>query len=248
MLALIACDHFFSHFYFLVLPPLFPLLTDVYGVGYTELGIGLMAMSLGNTLTAAPVGVLVDRFGARTPLIGGLALAGLCYILIPLFPTYGALVVFMTLIGVANSVFHPANYAILDAVIPGAKMGRAFSVHSFGGYLGTAAAPATVIFLEAYSDWQTALVVSGAAGVIMAGVLLAFARHIPDVHQSARRRGEESAERRPRRHAGVVQRAGVARARVLCRARVCRDRDQRLRRIEHSPRLLGTPSPRPPSP
>ena len=131
VLGLVAADHFFSHFYYLVVPPLFPLLTEVYGVGYTELGIGLMAMSLGNTLTAAPVGVLVDRFGARTPLIGGLALAGLCYVLIPLFPTYGALVFFMTLIGIANSVFHPANYAILDAIIPNAKVGRAFSVHSF---------------------------------------------------------------------------------------------------------------------
>ena len=197
VLGLIACDHFFSHFYYLVLPPLFPLLTEVYGVGYTELGIGLMAMSLGNTLTAAPVGVLVDRYGARTPLIGGLALAGLCYILIPLFPAYGALVIFMTLIGVANSVFHPANYAILDAIIPDAKVGRAFSVHSFGGYLGTAAAPATVIFLEAHSNWQTALVVSGAAGLVMAGVLLAFARDLPDVHHASRRHGEERDRRRP---------------------------------------------------
>ena len=197
VLGLIAADHFFSHFYYLVLPPLFPLLTEIYGVGYTELGIGLMAMSLGNTLTAAPVGVLVDRYGARTLLISGLALAGLCYILIPLFPTYGALVMFMTLIGVANSVFHPANYAILDAIIPNAKVGRAFSVHSFGGYLGTAAAPATVIFLEVHSNWQTALVVSGAAGLIMAGVLLIYVRHIPDVHQTSRRHGEESVERRP---------------------------------------------------
>lgn len=197
VLGLIAADHFFSHFYYLVLPPLFPLLTEIYGVGYTELGIGLMAMSLGNTLTAAPVGVLVDRYGARTLLIGGLALAGLCYILIPLFPTYGALVTFMTLIGVANSVFHPANYVILDAIIPNAKVGRAFSVHSFGGYLGTAAAPATVVFLEVHSNWQTALVVSGTAGVIMAGVLLACAHHLPDVHQTSRRHGEESAERRP---------------------------------------------------
>ena len=197
VLGLITADHFFSHFYYLVLPPLFPLLTDVYGVGYTELGIGLMAMSLGNTLTAAPVGVLVDRYGARAPLIGGLALAGSCCILIPLFPTYGALVVFMALIGVANSVFHPANYAILDAIIPDAKVGRAFSVHSFGGYLGTAAAPATVIFLEGHSNWQTALVVSGAAGLIMAGVLLAFARDIPDVHRISRRRSEESVRCRP---------------------------------------------------
>ena len=197
MLGLIAADHFFSHFYYLVLPPLFPLLTEIYGVGYTELGIGLMAMSLGNTLTAAPVGVLVDRYGARTLLIGGLALAGLCYLLIPVFPTYGALVFFMTLIGIANSVFHPANYAILDAIIPNAKVGRAFSVHSFGGYLGTAAAPATVIFLEVHSNWQTALVVSGAAGMIMAGVLLAFARHLPDVHQTSSRHGEKGTRRRP---------------------------------------------------
>ena len=201
VLGLISADHFFSHFYYLVLPPLFPLLTEVYGVGYTELGIGLMAMSLGNTLTAAPVGVLVDRYGARTLLIGGLALAGLCHVLIPLFPTFGALVFFMTLVGIANSVFHPANYAILDAVIPDRKVGRAFSVHTFGGYLGTAAAPATVIILEAHSDWQTAVMVSGAAGLLMAGVLLACARHLPDVRQVSRRHAETSGRRRP----GAVQ-------------------------------------------
>ena len=197
VLGLISADHFFSHFYYLVLPPLFPLLTEVYGVGYTELGIGLMAMSLGNTLTAAPVGVLVDRYGARTLLIGGLALAGLCHVLIPLFPTFGALVFFMTLVGIANSVFHPANYAILDAVIPDRKVGRAFSVHTFGGYLGTAAAPATVILLEAYSDWQTAVMVSGAAGLLMAGVLLVCARHIPDVRQVSNRHAEVGDRRRP---------------------------------------------------
>ena len=196
VLGLISADHFFSHFYYLVLPPLFPLLTEVYGVGYTELGIALMAMSLGNTLTAAPVGVLVDRYGARTLLIGGLALAGLCHVLIPLFPTFGALVFFMTLVGIANSVFHPANYAILDAVIPDRKVGRAFSVHTFGGYLGTAAAPATVILLEAHSDWRTAVMVSGAAGLLMAGVLLACARHIPDVRQVSRRHAEAGGRRR----------------------------------------------------
>ena len=201
VLGLISADHFFSHFYYLVLPPLFPLLTEVYGVGYTELGIGLMAMSLGNTLTAAPVGVLVDRYGARTLLIGGLALAGLCHVLIPLFPTFGALVFFMTLVGIANSVFHPANYAILDAVIPDRKVGRAFSVHTFGGYLGTAAAPATVILLEAHSDWQTAVTVSGAAGLLMAGVLLVCARHIPDVRQVSRRHAEPGGRRRP----GAIQ-------------------------------------------
>ena len=197
VLGLVAADHFFSHFYFLVLPPLFPLLREIYGVGYTELGIGLMAMGLGNTITSAPVGVVVDRYGARTILIGGLALGGLAYMLIPLFPSYPALVVLMGLIGVANSVFHPANYAILDAIIADSRMGRAFSVHSFGGYLGTAAAPVTVIFLTELTSWQTAVFVSGAAGVVMAGLLLVFARQIPDVHQKRIRRKATPGDHRP---------------------------------------------------
>ena len=197
VLGLVAADHFFSHFYFLVLPPLFPLLREVYGVGYTELGIGLMAMSLGNTITSAPVGVVVDRYGARTILIGGLALGGLAYMLIPVFPSYPALVVLMGFIGVANSVFHPANYAILDAIIPDSRMGRAFSVHSFGGYLGTAAAPVSVIFLTELTSWQTAVFVSGAAGFAMAGLLLIFARQIPDVHQKLVRREAPAGDHRP---------------------------------------------------
>ena len=38
VISLIGTAHFFSHFYILVLPPLFPLLRDEYGVGYTALG------------------------------------------------------------------------------------------------------------------------------------------------------------------------------------------------------------------
>ena len=201
VLCLVAADHFFSHFYYLVLPPLFPLLREVYGIGYTELGIGLMAMSLGNTITAAPVGIMVDRYGARTILISGLALAGIAFMLIPVFPSYAALVALMTLIGIANSVFHPANYAILDALIPESRMGRAFSVHSFGGYLGSAAAPVTVIFLTELTSWETAIFVSGAAGVVMAATLLVFASHIPDVHQTSLRHATPTGDRR----AGTMQ-------------------------------------------
>ena len=46
MVGLIGGGHFFSHFYMLVLPPLFPLLRDVYGVGYTELGLAFTAFSV----------------------------------------------------------------------------------------------------------------------------------------------------------------------------------------------------------
>ena len=46
------------------------------------------------------------------------------------------------LLGVANSVYHPADYAILSAHMDEARMGRAFSIHTFAGFLGGAVAPA----------------------------------------------------------------------------------------------------------
>ena len=47
----------------------------------------------------------------------------------------------MVLLGVANAVYHPADYAILGAVIEPGRLGKAFSIHTFAGYLGGAIAP-----------------------------------------------------------------------------------------------------------
>src|SRR5687767_3905006 len=72
VMSLVGTAHFFSHFYILVLPPLFPVLRDEYGVGYAALGLALAVLNGITGLTQAPVGFLVDRFGARAILILGL--------------------------------------------------------------------------------------------------------------------------------------------------------------------------------
>jgi MFS family permease len=105
VIGLVSTAHFFSHFYMLLLPPLFPMLRDVYGVGFTELGFAITAYSLTTGLTQAPVGFLVDRYGARAILIIGLALKSLAFVLIGVFPTYGALIALMVVAGLGNAVF-----------------------------------------------------------------------------------------------------------------------------------------------
>ena len=45
VMSLIGTGHFFSHFYILLLPPLFPLLKDAFGVGYVELGVAIAVLN-----------------------------------------------------------------------------------------------------------------------------------------------------------------------------------------------------------
>jgi FSR family fosmidomycin resistance protein-like MFS transporter len=174
VMSLIGTAHFFSHFYILVLPPLFPLLRDEYGVGYTALGLALAVLNGITGLTQAPVGFLVDRFGARAILIAGLALFSLAIGLIGLFPSYPMLIALMVVAGLGNSVFHPADYAILSSAVEQRRMGRAFSIHTFGGHAGFALAPPVIVFLTALSDWRIALALAGAAGLLVS-LLLAIA-------------------------------------------------------------------------
>ena len=171
VIALISSGHFLSHFYLLLLPPLFPVLRDVYGVGFTELGLALTAFSLTTGFTQAPIGFLVDRYGARGILIAGVALESVAFALVGVFPVYAALVALLVIAGLANAVYHPADYAIMSASVAKDRMGRAFSIHTFAGYLGAALAPVTMFTLMKWTDWQTALVVCGAFGAVVAAIM-----------------------------------------------------------------------------
>jgi FSR family fosmidomycin resistance protein-like MFS transporter len=173
LISLIGTAHFFSHFYILVLPPLFPLLRAEFGISYTALGLALAVLNGVTGLTQAPVGFLVDRFGPRTILIAGLALFSLAIGLIGLFPTYPMLLALMVIAGLGNSVFHPADYAILSSAVEQRRMGRAFSIHTFGGHAGFALAPPVIVFLTALFDWRIALALAGAAGLVVSLLLVA---------------------------------------------------------------------------
>lgn len=177
VVGLVGVGHFASHFYFLVLPPLFPILSEVFGVSYTRLGFALAVMGVTSALVQTPVGFLVDRYGARRFLIAGLVASGVSLIGVGLFPTYEALLVLMLLFGIGDSVIHPADYAILNKRVDPRRMGRAFSVHTLAGHLGFAAAPVTVIALAGWLGWRGALVACGAGGVALAGVMYAK-RHL----------------------------------------------------------------------
>src|ERR1700709_1636263 len=133
----ISTAHWVSHFHLFVLPMLFPFLKQQLGVGYIELGFALTVFAVVSGLTQAPMGYLGDRLRARKILLIGLPRG------------YSWLIAGAALLGLANSVYHPADYAILSAHMDEARMGRAFSIHTFAGFLGGAVGPAIVAALGA---------------------------------------------------------------------------------------------------
>src|SRR5580692_10360466 len=180
----ISTAHWVSHFHMFVVPMLFPFLKERLGVGYIELGFALTVFAVVSGLTQAPIGYLADHIGARKILLMGLTLGGFSLIMLGLHLSYSWLIASAILLGLANSVYHPADYAILSAHMDEQRMGRAFSIHTFAGYLGGAVAPAIVAALAATIGGYGALIVTGAVGPLVALLLIVVG--IPDAGAAQR--------------------------------------------------------------
>ncbi|MBV9824680.1 MAG: MFS transporter [Alphaproteobacteria bacterium] len=172
LIGLISAAHGMSHFYQLVLPPIFPLLTSVFGVGYAELGVVTSLLYIASGLMQTPAGILVDRLGPARVLIAGLGLFSGAVLLFGLVPGFWWLAPLAILAGLGNSTFHPADYALMTARIGAVRLGRAYSIHSLAGNIGWIAAPASVLALTALLGWRAALVILGASGLAFTLYLL----------------------------------------------------------------------------
>lgn len=185
VIALIAVAHFVSHVHIMLLPPLFGQVREAFGVSYIQVGLALTAFNVASALLQTPAGFLVDRIGPRVMLTGGLLLGAVAIAAAALLPGYWFFVISYGFLGVANTVYHPADYTILSATVDHKRIGKAFSIHTFAGYLGSGVTPALVLGCAAIWGWRGGFLfaagLSFATGllVIVAGSILPPVVHKP---------------------------------------------------------------------
>jgi len=137
-----------------------------------------------SALTQFAAGFAVDRAGARPVLLSGLALLACGTLLASLAPGVGWMFPIVAAMGVGNGVFHPADFAILNANVAPKRLGYAYSTHGIGGNLGYAISPIVSFGIASLYGWRVALAVMGAMGLVALGVL-ASQRRLLTSHRAA---------------------------------------------------------------
>ena len=176
VIALIGSGHSVSHFLQLTLPPLFPLLRDELGVSWVALGV-ISSVFYAVSGVAQPVaGFLVDHVGARRVLLSGMVLFGAAIAAAALAPSYWALLPIAALAGLGNSVFHPADYSILNATVSARRIARAYSLHQISGNVGWVLAPLLVGTVTHLAGWRVALLAAGGVALVATLVIALYTR------------------------------------------------------------------------
>jgi MFS family permease len=171
VIGLISLAHGSSHFFHLVLPPMFPWLKDAFALSYAELGLLMSIFFIVSCIAQAASGFLVDRIGARPVLFGGIGLLVLAALIYSQSNGYAMLSIGAVVAGCGNGIFHPVDYTLINHKVTPPNLPYAYSMHGVAGYLGWAAAPAFMVAIAQFADWRIAFLAAAVLEVCVLGIL-----------------------------------------------------------------------------
>lgn len=174
-ISVVGFAHGTSHFFHLMIPPLFPFFMSEFGLGYASVGTLMTIFFVVSGVGQAMAGIWVDRFGSHRVLLAGIALLALSGVLLAAAPNFAGVMLAAFVAGCGNSVFHPADFAVINRRVTAPRLGHAFSVHGLSGNLGWALAPLVMVGVASVWSWRAAGLAAALFGVI-AWLLLVWQR------------------------------------------------------------------------
>ncbi|MBI5334195.1 MAG: MFS transporter [Burkholderiales bacterium] len=180
-IGLIGLAHGTSHFFHLLLPPLFPWFIRDFGYSYAELGLLVSVFFAVSGIGQALAGFVVDRIGARPVLFAALGCFVAAALAVASASGYASLMAAAALAGLGNAPFHPVDFTILNRRISPARLGHAYSVHGISGNLGWAAAPLFLAGLTAATgSWRLAAAGAGLWALLVLALLVHQRQSVAD--------------------------------------------------------------------
>lgn len=187
VISLVGLAHGISHFFHMILAPLFPWIKEAFSLSFAELGLLMTVFFVISGIGQALSGFVVDKVGARAVLFFGISCLGVSALVLSSAQNYAMLLVGSGLAGVGNSVFHPSDYTLLNKKVSSQRLGYAFSVHGVTGNLGWAAAPVFLVTIAGMTTWRTALFCAAFLPFVVLAILFVFRDllHTEVSHRSA---------------------------------------------------------------
>ena len=133
-------------------------------------------------LAQLPAGWLGDRFGVRFMLTLYILLWSLCTGLVGAAAAFAVLLALRFGCGLAQAGAYPTSAALLGDWVPFGRRGLASSIVSNGGRLGGVLAPVLTAYLIHACGWRPALILYGAAGLVVAALFWLIVRNRPEQH------------------------------------------------------------------
>ncbi|HEY4372299.1 MAG TPA: MFS transporter [Burkholderiales bacterium] len=167
VISLVGLAHGLSHFYALSLSVLmFAFVKSDLGLSFTETGFVVTVFYATSGFSQTVAGFATDRFGGPRMLFTGLALFALAYLVLGMTSSYWVVLVCAVIAGLGNSVFHPADFSILNSAVDPKRLGYAFSAHGFTGNVGFMLAPVIMGPLAAFGGWHGAMTAGGLVALL----------------------------------------------------------------------------------
>jgi sugar phosphate permease len=131
--------------------PLAPFLKDDLGITSTQVGLVMSAASLGYMVSILPMGWVVDKIGARWPIVIGELIAGTCMIALFFTPSYLWLLILMFITGLGCGSLLPSTTQGVVAWFPlrerATVMGLKQTAVNIGGIISASTLPAIALAL-----------------------------------------------------------------------------------------------------